>query len=67
MSALWWIPLVVAAVSALPLYLVTKKVAQELVALQASIASLRRLRPAVVEVQSEVERTRRALANKRLQ
>jgi hypothetical protein len=66
MSALWWIPVGVGAVALAPLYRLTRLVAAELDDLRASVAVLSQLGPAVVAVESDANRVRRALENLRL-
>jgi hypothetical protein len=65
-SALWWLPLGLAVVAVVSLYLASRSIGRQLVALRASVEALRRLQPAVEEVRIDAERTGRALKNKGL-
>jgi hypothetical protein len=66
MSALWWVPVGVGVAALPPLYWLTRRVAEELESLRASVAALSDLRPAVVAVESDATVVRRALENLRL-
>jgi hypothetical protein len=63
MSPLWWIPVVVGALALIPLVRLCRRAAAEVVALRAAVLVLADLHPAVVAVESDAARTRRALEN----
>ncbi len=54
-SALWWIPLGVAAAAIVPLYLAGRALAEEFQALSETIAATRELRAQVSDVRRAVE------------
>lgn len=55
-SALWWIPLGIAAAAIAPLYLATRLVAEEFRALTGAIEATRQLRTEAAAVRRSVER-----------
>jgi hypothetical protein len=63
MSPLWWIPVAVGALALIPLVRLCRRAAAEVTALRATVLVLADLHPAVVAVQSDAARTRRALEN----
>jgi hypothetical protein len=67
MSALWWVPLVMATVAVGALYRMTRLVAREVSALPASVAGLTEVRSDLAELESEIESTWRAVQHLDLQ
>ncbi len=54
LSLLWWLPLAVAALAAIPLWRAGRRLQVESARLRTSAEELRRLRPLVAQVQTEV-------------
>jgi hypothetical protein len=54
LSALWWLPLVVAVVATVALWCGARALGAEAARLQAATAELRRLRPMVAEVRAAI-------------
>ena len=63
MSPLWWIPVGVGALALIPLLWLGRRAAAEVARLRSSVLLLADLHPAVVAVESDAARTRRALEN----
>ena len=63
MSPLWWIPVAVGALALVPLVGLCRRAAAEVAGLRSAVLVLADLHPAVVAVESDAARTRRALEN----
>ena len=60
-SPLWWVPLITVAAATVPLWLVTRRLDQELTALGASTERLRRVRSVLGDVKAQIIAARRSL------
>ena len=60
-SPLWWVPLIVVAAAATPLWLVTRRLDRELAALRASVDRLRLVRAVLGDIKLQIIASRRSL------